>query len=242
MSNEQFPQSVIEQIGYYVYLLIDPDTEDIFYVGKGTGNRVFQHKETALVTSQASDKLDRIRAIIASGKQVQYQILRHGLTEKEAFEVESALIDFIGIETLSNAVAGFYSDARGKMNLVDIVAKYSAPQITITEPVILITLNRYYQHGMSAADLYEYTRGNWVIGKRGRIHAKYGFAVFRGIIREVYQILRWESVENRSLDQKTKVRWRFEGEIAEDLRHYVGGSVEQYSKIGAQNPIRYINF
>jgi hypothetical protein len=34
---------------------------------------------------------------------------------------------------------------------------------------------------------------------------------------------------------------QFEGIVAEPLRHYVGGSVERYSKIGAQNPIRYVN-
>jgi hypothetical protein len=34
---------------------------------------------------------------------------------------------------------------------------------------------------------------------------------------------------------------QFEGIVAELLRHYVGGSVERYSKIGAQNPIRYVS-
>ena len=42
-------------------------------------------------------------------------------------------------------------------------------------------------------------------------------------------------------EAKQKKRWQFEGKIAESLRHYVGGSVERYSKIGAQNPIRYVN-
>jgi uncharacterized protein len=238
---EEFPQSVIEQLGYYVYLLTDPETQQVFYVGKGTANRVFHHAWAALTTSTESDKLDRIRAILAKGKQVEYQILRHGLTEKEAFEVESALIDYIGMAALANAVVGFHSDARGKMSVVDIIAKYNAPQVTITEPVILITLNRLYHQGMSAQDLYESTRGNWVIGSRGRSHARYAFAVFRGIIREVYSIHRWEPIENLNPVQKTRHRWRFEGEVALPLRHYVGGSVEHYSKLGAQNPLRYVN-
>lgn len=38
-----FSQSVIEKLKYYVYLLQDPRDNSVFYVGKGVGNRVFQH-------------------------------------------------------------------------------------------------------------------------------------------------------------------------------------------------------
>jgi hypothetical protein len=34
-----FPTSVIENLKFYVYLLIDPINDEVFYVGKGTGNR-----------------------------------------------------------------------------------------------------------------------------------------------------------------------------------------------------------
>ena len=99
---QEFPPSVIEKIGYYVYLLSDPATNEVFYVGKGTGNRIFAHLSAAIAQAEASDKLDRIRAILAGGHEVQHRIIRHGLTEKEAFEVEAALIDFIGLDGLTN--------------------------------------------------------------------------------------------------------------------------------------------
>ena len=43
-----FSQRVIEKLGYYVYLYINPTNNSIFYVGKGKGNRAFEHlDETA---------------------------------------------------------------------------------------------------------------------------------------------------------------------------------------------------
>ena len=36
-----FSTSIIEKLAYYIYCLIDPRDGNIFYVGKGVGNRVF---------------------------------------------------------------------------------------------------------------------------------------------------------------------------------------------------------
>lgn len=237
---QEFPPSVIEQIGYYVYLLSDPTTNKVFYVGKGTGNRIFAHLSAALTQAEASDKLDRIRAILAGGHEVQHRIIRHGLTEKEAFEVEAALIDFIGLDGLTNLLQGHNSDDRGQMTVTEVIAKYEAPEVEITEPVILITINRLYRRGMTAEELYEATRGNWVIGHR-REKAKYAFAVYNGIVREVYEIERWDPAIARREEQKRQQRWRFDGIVATHLQHYVGGSTVNYAVTGAQNPIRYVN-
>ena len=41
---KEFSPFLCEILGYYVYLLIDPETDQIFYVGKGIGNRIFAHR------------------------------------------------------------------------------------------------------------------------------------------------------------------------------------------------------
>jgi len=236
----EFSPAIIEALGYYVYLLIDPDTDEIFYIGKGTGNRIFAHLNEAISQQTENVKLDRIRAIHARGKVVRHIIQRHGLTEKEAFEVESTLIGFVGLTELTNRVQGHHSHHRGAMTITEVVAAYDAPIVTITEPVILVIVNRLYRRGMSAEDLYEVTRGNWHIGKR-RDKADYVFAVSDSLIRQVYRVDRWFPVKARNAAAKIQTRWRFDGHVAPEMQHYVGCSVENYVTIGAQNPIKYVN-
>ncbi len=232
----QFSQAVIENLGYHVYFLRDPDTCQIFYVGKGTGNRVFEHLFEALINPKSTDKLDRIRAIRSNGQEVECIIHRHGLTEKEAFEVESSLIDFIGLTDLTNAVSGHHATERGQMSIKEVMALYDAPQVTIDQPSILIIVNRLYYRGMSEAELYEVTRRSWKIGQR-RSKVKYAFAVYRGIIRQVYAIQAWTPTS----DPQYPDRWQFEGHIATEMQHLVGGTVDHYIPRGAQSPIKYLN-
>ena len=80
------------------------ETDETFYVGKGGGNRVLQHARDALASTNASDKLDRIRAIHAAGLEVRVVIHRHAMPEVVALEVEAALID--AYQDLTNLVSG----------------------------------------------------------------------------------------------------------------------------------------
>ena len=138
----EFPQSAQEKIGTYVYILKDPRNGEIFYVGKGTGNRVFAHAKAASEEATEVEKIARIKEIMGCGLEVQYEIVRHGMTKDQAFEVESALIDFISLSDLTNAVAGVDADTRGRMTVHEIIALYEAEPVTITEPALLIIINK----------------------------------------------------------------------------------------------------
>lgn len=251
---KEFPVSVAEQIGHYVYLLRDPATSKPFYVGKGVGNRMLQHEQEALNKPQTKSlKLQQIRRIAGTGEAVEYMILRHGLTRAEAAEIESAIIDYIGLENLVNKQSGYRADKRGLMTVPEIIAQYAAESTEINKPAILIKVNQLWQRNITPAKLYDITRGDWVLGER-RTKAKYAFAVYRGIIRQVYRIITWarvgvedgidrgKKVQNLGRKAKIKDRWRFEGEIAYNMQHYVGKRLpEELLTPGAQYPVRYVN-
>ena len=137
-----FSQAVVENLGHYVYFLRDPRNHEVFYVGKGTGNRVFHHLAGTLETDEKSEKLDRLREIRDSGAKVEHYILRHGLTEASAFEVEAALIDFIGLDSLTNLMGGIYTADFGMKTGSEIIAQYEAAELVAEDPLVLLCLNR----------------------------------------------------------------------------------------------------
>jgi len=105
----------------------------------------------------------------------------------------------------------------------------------ITEPAILININRSFMPGMSDAELYEATRKDWVISPGSRSpRPRYAFATYKGAIKQVYEIKTWHPSQTRP------GRLFFDGSVAVELAHYIGQSV-RHIKPGASNPIKYIN-
>ena len=94
----KFTKGVSEQLGHYVYLLINPRNGQTFYVGRGQGNRVFSHINEELRVDDQEDeitaKLETIREIRRAGLEPTHVIHRHGLDEATAKEVEAALMDY----------------------------------------------------------------------------------------------------------------------------------------------------
>ena len=82
-----FSETSIADLKNYVYILVDPRDERIFYVGKGTGNRVFDHEQE----TGSSPKNITISEIQSLGLTVKKYIVHSGLNESEAFAAETAL-------------------------------------------------------------------------------------------------------------------------------------------------------
>ncbi len=116
----------------------------------------------------------------------------------------------------------------------------------IEEPAILIRINQKFRNEMNQQELYEITRGVWKVGEN-REKARLAFAVFQGVVKEVYQIDSWHPAGTLPYQTRSEVnksnRWEFEGHLAsDDIREkYLNFSVAQYFSKNSQNPITYIN-
>jgi hypothetical protein len=235
---KRLSQSTVEKLNYYVYALIDPRTEKVFYVGKGKGNRIYAHVEASvLVDVKEVEKIAKIREIRTKGKEVKHVVIRHGLTEDQAFAVEAAMIDYVeSVQKLplTNLMSGHYTAEAGIRTIEDIEIQYEAPTAVFLEPVMLIRVNRLYRHGISAEELYDATRQHWRVGPRA-FEMKYACAVYLGIIREVYEITSWFPSE------EIKGRHGFIGKITgEPVRsRYRHTSVKNLLKRGHQSSIVY---
>jgi len=230
-----------ESLGHYVYLYINPLDNKIFYVGKGKGDRVLHFDDER--NDQCAEVIDKIKK---EGKEPLIEILVHGLNDDfTAKKIEAAAIDLIGIENLCNKIRGWESVDFGRMGLAELIPIYKREKAIIEEPVIIIRINKLYHYGMTDRELYDATRGIWKIGEN-RDDAIYAFAVFGGIVREVYKIREWlpagTTMSTRG-DLTCGGRWEFVGEVAEEKirAKYLFKSVEEYLSNHAQNPIRYVN-
>ncbi|BBK33453.1 hypothetical protein EDC65_3288 [Stella humosa] len=250
-----FTDEISDRLGAYVYRLDDPRDGATFYVGKGRGNRVFQHQRMA-AGGDPGLRYDRIRAIRAAGLEPRISIHRHGLSDETAHEVEAALIDAYGTGQLVNLVSGHGAD-RGMMGVLDIRAAYGATPADIRVPAILIKIEQQWHAGLTDDQLYERTRRYWACRPERRpVPPTHALAVARGVIREAYEIAYWEEyadTRQEVLDPSRVVvadraapvitaRRGFIGKPVtnEVLRGALVGHSVRHVRFGSGNPIAYV--
>lgn len=236
-----FSNDVADKLGFYVYRLIDPRNGETFYVGRGKGNRVFNHAADELGASAdvQSEKLLRIRKIRSAGFEVAHVIHRHGLDSHTAVEVEAALID--AYPGITNVASGHEADERGVMHADEIVQRYQAPVAEFEHNLVLISVN------WSALErsIYEAVRHAWKIDPRKAQKADYVLAVHRGLIVGAFKAQQWlkATPENFPGLPSHDNRWGFVGHDApeEIKRLYLRKRLpDEFRAKGNQNPIRYV--
>ncbi len=245
-----FDEKTIEQLNYYVYMLIDPLENKPFYVGKGLENRVFNHLNCALAELDLINaKYDKIREINKRGLTVGHIIVRHGLKEFEAYQIEAALIDsltYCGL-LLTNKVSGHNSIEKGLMTCDEIKRIYRAELLDkIDNGCILININKKYKRGKGAVNIYEATKETWTIDKKKLPNIKYVLSEYKGLIVEVFMVNEWYEKErgylpNAKKKDEKKIGYGFNGEIApnEIRSKYLNKSIAHTKKKGAASAIRY---
>lgn len=234
-----FSADTISKLGNYVYRLIDPRDFQTFYVGRGVGNRVFNHAKDELKhfeydEDELTTKLKQIRDIRVSGKEVICVIHRYGMSKEQAMEVESALIDCY--PGLTNLVSGYGGD-RGVITAEDLQASFERP--IYEEPdeidyVIVKTSNNAIQ--IAQGSLYDATRRAWRANLERARKVKIVLSVIGGIVREVYEVDEWYS------SPEFENRIEFNGKPANyDVANIFRGKMipEYYRKQGMSSPFLY---
>lgn len=190
-----FSEKAIESLnGLYVYALIDPRNEKVFYIGKGTGNRVFSHEiESGKSRESEKKKIQQIREIENSGYSVKRLIVNWGLSENEAFVAEATLINLLNRMPdiqLTNEVSGHH--VHESLTTEEFELQYGAVPLEkedIKHSILVIKINKLYRRGMSEEELYDAVRGFWAASLKS-IEArkvKYVFGVYNGLIVGVYK-------------------------------------------------------
>jgi hypothetical protein len=84
---------------FYVYELIDPNTQQSFYVGKGRYDRGWKHmilRNGVTYIAQNPHRAYKIRSIINRGDQVLVNIVSSHISQKDAYASEQCLIEQYG--------------------------------------------------------------------------------------------------------------------------------------------------
>jgi uncharacterized protein len=197
---------------HYVYLLVDPETNEVFYVGKGTGLRYAAHFEDTLVGDDgkprevAGEKAARIAEIRGRGQRPGVTFVRRKIpTQEEAYRVEAALMDVLrayGAGRLTNLVTGHGSDRFGLVRIDDLAIQVAAPPLETSLPALLIKLEPWddeldlelprqghgYRADMTEQELYDSARAWWRLDARRVVGCRYAIAIFSGVTRAAWEI------------------------------------------------------
>lgn len=248
-STSKIPDEVFVKLGHYVYKLIDPRDGKIFYIGKGSGDRVLAHirEEDGLDDNESeillSPKLGIIRSIKADGLTPIYVIIRHGLDSESAHLIESVLIQ----ETpgLTNLVAGHGTELYGSATLDQLVIRYTAPTMEIKAGERVIAIN--ISSSKDDRSIYEAVRFAWRVDKYRAEQADLILAVTDGVCIGVYVAdspwLEATKTNFPALEHDIPNRFGFNGREApaEVLSRLVNKRLPEHlqRKKGEANPIRY---
>lgn len=260
-----FPMGVGEKLKFYVYRLIDPRNGETFYIGKGKGDRLFQHvkatksddvtidvvADTSLDGPRDDDeslKVARLNEIRRAKLEVIHIVHRHGIEDsKTAYEVEAALID--AYAGLSNVSDGYHSNDRGPMHAKEIADKYALPELVPRgDKLILINVNS--ADHCSNDELFERVRYAWRMSRQRAQEAQYVLAVIHGVVHGVFVPTEWFPATAKRFppprfSATDPRRLGFHGRRAPDdiWQYYVGlpGKRLPEDMRHGQNPIRYHN-
>lgn len=225
---------------FYVYCLTDMKKDKILYIGKGCGNRIFEHEQAA--RSQDGDIDVPARKAIAKCKKLGRYIISYHLTEIEAQAAETTLIHFVKSvvdKKFKNKSAGCGAGGISAEEL-DSRFKFKPCPLDSLNPDGLILAVKiqdaldldtdeasdYRFDNQDDANLKSRTLGNWVVGKDVASKVKYVIGVHTGLQNAVisaYEVDGFETMTEETKNGRKQTRYRF---------HTASSSKKVLSKLG----------
>lgn len=201
----KFEAMVTTQLKAYVYALADPRRNDtllerVFYIGKGNGNRCFNHANLDLSLekkslNEADLKLGRIRQIHNSGFEVEVLIVAHGMSDEAAHDLEAVLIPMLG-ET--NKQSG-HGNRKLWLTQNEINEAYDRPierrDVSLFRGNILfVSLNRRdtvsLLHSNNEVELAQKALGDWNLSAERSAKVDCIIAVKNGLVVSIFETLK----------------------------------------------------
>tara|TARA_B110000503_G_scaffold43581_1_gene71239 strand:+ start:625 stop:1482 length:858 start_codon:yes stop_codon:yes gene_type:complete len=199
-----------KKLGGYVYGLVDPRYNSIFYIGKGGGLegqgnfRPEGHLEEAQKFCNANDeeksikkrdweKVNKIKEIWESGNLVELILIRRAMSLTETDHVEAALIDACKYNVkppLTNIVDGSGIESHGLLTKTSAIKLYSQPVKVDREinNVWLFNIKKAIKRG---ENYYDATIRAWGVGAKHRDIPGYAVGLEDGFSRVVIKINQW---------------------------------------------------
>jgi len=201
-----FDDNTRARLQCYVYALRNRRDRRIFYVGKAGGRdsqgnqRVLDHFDEAehwisTRDREPNDKVRQIAQIWRDEEAVEWFIVRHGLTEDVALDVESALIDALGMSAngdTCNAIRGHGAHARGLLSASD-VASIAAPPVYPKACARVFVFQIQNAVG-SAISLQQAVEGDWKVSEALRRvdDRPVAVGIVNGISRIALEVTGWQ--------------------------------------------------
>lgn len=182
LDDKEIQGQVEDELGLYVYMLVDPRTETPFYVGKGRGLRWRSHEwafpepsDDVADQEELNRKNQRISSIQSEGLHPETWILRYGMNASEYTAVEAATIDLLSTFAIAPRKTGISpvlplgllakgnerplvnerreaARGHGIRLLTEIYDELAAPLLTNRTPMLMIKLGGWVDEPGKVAD------------------------------------------------------------------------------------------
>ncbi len=163
-------------------------------------------------------------------------------TTSRLITAANLLIEYIGLDNLTNKVSGHGAFNFGRSPAASIEARYGGREVTIAEPTVLFNVSKRFEpkKAHTDAEVQRRTSEWWVLSLKRAIKAELACAVHHGVIRAVYRVHSWEHpADGTEAHSKFPNRYRFVGTHVPDSP-YVFGKVGHHFN-GSSNPVKYFN-